>query len=77
MYFRILGQIQAKRRIAKGTGIDSLARLRVKYGGSNWRKMSGEVDVELPNGVIRKAEVHWYEATGIGPKEYKVKKFLD
>ncbi len=39
--------------------------------------MSGEADVELQNGVIRKAEVHWYEATGIGPIEYKIKRFLD
>ena len=77
MYFRILGQIVAKRRIAKGSGIDTLTRLRLKYGGSNWRKMSGETEVELQNGVIRKAEIHWYEATGIGPKEYKIKRFLD
>ena len=63
--------------IAKGRGIRSLPRLRATFGGSNWRKMKGVAIVELENGVRRRAEIHWYEAHGIGRKWLKIKRFLD
>jgi len=33
--------------------------------------------VRLPSGRIRRAELHWYEAHGIGRKEVKRKRYLD
>jgi hypothetical protein len=51
--------------------------LRKLYGKGWWRKRKGAADVELPNGRIRRAELHWYEASGIGKKELKIKRFVD
>ena len=62
---------------AVGSGIRELPRLRKLYGRGRWRKRKGFADVELPNGTIRKAELHWYEASGIGKKEFKIKRFVD
>jgi hypothetical protein len=54
------------------------ARLQKWYGRGRWRKLKGIAQVMLPNGSIRLAEVHWYEAHGIGKKEFKIKfPFLD
>ncbi len=36
-------------------------------------KAKGTADVEFFDGTIRHAETHWYEAHGVGPKEYKIK----
>ena len=54
-----------------------LPPLRKLYGKGSWRKRKGIAEVELPNGTIRIAEVHWYEASGIGMKELKIKRFVD
>jgi hypothetical protein len=51
------------------------ARLRKRYGRGRWRKRKGIAEVRLKNGEIVKAEVHWYEATGIGKREFKIKRF--
>jgi hypothetical protein len=77
MHFTIVSDITQVEIIAKGRGIRSLPRLRADYGGSNWRKMKGIATVELFNGHRRRAEVHWYEAHGIGRKEFKIKGFID
>jgi hypothetical protein len=77
MYFRIIGEITNVEVIAKGRGIRTLAHLRSKYGSGNWRKMKGVAVVELNNGNRRHAEVHWYEAHGIGRKGHKIKRLLD
>ena len=77
MYFRIVSEITGIEVIAKGRGIRTLPELRAKYGPGNWRKMKGVAVVELANGHTRRAEVHWYEAHGIGRKGFKVKRFLD
>lgn len=77
MQFTIVSEISRVETIAKGRGIRTLAHLRARYGGSNWRKMKGVAQVELINGHIRRAEVHWYEAHGIGRKGFKIKRFLD
>jgi len=37
----------------------------------------GYAGIKLPSGTIRKAEIHWYEASGIGRKELKIKRFMD
>jgi hypothetical protein len=77
MHFTIIGDIGQIETIAKGRGIRSLPRLRVAFGGSNWRKMKGVAIVELQSGHQRRAEIHWYEAHGIGRKWLKIKRFLD
>jgi hypothetical protein len=58
--------------IATGSGIREIARLRKRYGG--WRKRKGSAEVRFDNGEIVRAELHWYEATGIGKRELKVKR---
>jgi hypothetical protein len=76
--FEIIGDITNVEIIATGTGIRNRSRLRKKYGKGKWRKLKGIAQVQLPNGTIRLAEIHWYEAHGIGKKEFKLKlPFLD
>ena len=77
MYFRILSVLADVQTIATGTAIRELPRLRRRYGPGRWRKRKGTAQVELAGGVIRLAEVHWYEATGIGRREFKIKHYLD
>lgn len=77
MYFRILGELTDVQTIATGTAIRELARLRRHYGRGRWRKRKAKAQVELTGGVIRHAEVHWYEATGVGRREFKIKRYLD
>jgi hypothetical protein len=73
MDFEIIGSITAVEPIAVGTGIRDRRRLQRLYGKGRWRKLRGFVTVRVPDGTIHKAEVHWYEAHGIGKKEFKVK----
>jgi len=47
------------------------------YGKERWRKRKGAAKIRLLSGTTRTAEVHWYEATGIGRVEYKIKRFMD
>ena len=77
MNFEILGEITVVETIASGTGIRDLRRLRKNYGKGRWRKMKGMARVRLTSGRIRLAELHWYEAHGIGKKEIKRKCYLD
>jgi hypothetical protein len=77
VYFRIVGSLTQVQTIAAGNAIREVQRLRRVYGRGRWRKRKGQARVELPDGTIRLAEVHWYEATGIGRREYKIKRYLD
>lgn len=77
MYFDIVGEIIDIETIAVGNAIRDIARLQESYGVGRWRKLKGVATVRLVNGNIRLAEVHWYEATGIGKKRLKIKRFLD
>lgn len=77
MYFEITGEITDIEVIAKGRAIRDLARLRKKYGAGRWRKLKGKATVRLADGDTRYAEIHWYEAHGIGKKRFKIKRFLD
>lgn len=78
MEFKIIGQISEIETIAKGREIRSLVRLRKFYATGKWKKKKGIATVRLMDGTIRRAEVHWYEAHGIGKKEIKIKlPFLD
>lgn len=76
MYFKIRGAIRDVETIATGSGIKNLNRLNKIYGKTNWRKMKGFCNVELEDGAVLEAEVHWYEGHGIGKKEIKIKRYL-
>lgn len=76
-YFQILGPIQGVKEIASGHGLRDFDRLQKNYGLGRWRKLKGAALVRLePEGTIIKAEIHWYEAHGIGKKEFKIKRIL-
>ncbi|MBA3240062.1 MAG: hypothetical protein H0T60_02405 [Acidobacteria bacterium] len=78
MDFEIVGEISDIETIAVGTSIRDRARLRKQYGRGRWRKLKGVAKVRLLSGRIRLAELHWYEAHGIGKREFKLKlPFLD
>jgi len=77
MNFEIVSEITVVETIAAGTGIRDIKRLRKNYGKGRWRKMKGVARVRLENGRVRLAELHWYEAHGIGKKEIKRKCYLD
>ncbi|PHQ26764.1 hypothetical protein CLH62_04040 [Marinobacter guineae] len=76
MYFRIIGRVRNPETFARGTGIRELQRLQRAYGPGRWRKRKGDATIELPDGAVLEAEIHWYEASGIGKKEIKIKRIL-
>ena len=73
MDFEIIGDIRHIEPITRGTGIHDRARLRKHYGQGRWRKLKGFASVRLRDGTVHTAELHWYEAHGIGRKEFKIK----
>ncbi len=77
MYFEILGDIVDVETFAVGSSIREIARLRKAYGAGRWRKRKGVARVRLEDGEVRLAEVHWYEAHGIGRREFKIKRYID
>jgi hypothetical protein len=76
MRFEILGDISDIETIAKGKGIREIERLREVYGSGRWRKRKGIARIRFDDGSTRQAELHWYEAHGIGRREYKIKHLL-
>jgi len=76
MRFEILGEISNVETFAAGSGIREIARLRRLYGRGRWRKRKGVARVRLADGSIHVAELHWYEASGIGRKELKIKHLI-
>lgn len=77
MPIEILGKITDIETIAVGSSIRDIQRLRKVYGTGRWRKLKGIARVRLPDNTICNAEVHWYEAHGIGKKNIKIKHILD
>jgi hypothetical protein len=75
--FEIIGEITDIEVIAVGASIRDVSRLRKRYGDARWRKLKGIATILLPNGRIRVAELHWYEAHGVGKKEIKRKSYMD
>jgi hypothetical protein len=75
--FEIVGQIGESETIAIGNSIRELPQLRARFGHARWRKRKGIANVRLSDGTIRLAEVHWYEAHGIGKVRMKIKQYLD
>ena len=74
--FTVVGPILDEATIAVGARIREVARLRRIYGRGRWRKRKGIARIRLDDGTTRTAEVHWYEAHGIGRKEVKIKRFI-
>jgi len=77
MYFEILGDITNVETFAIGSSIREIGRLRKMYGRGRWRKRKGIARVRLEDGEERLAELHWYEAHGIGRKQIKIKRYID
>ena len=77
MYFEIIDEIVDIETIAVGRSIREIERLRRQFGRGRWRKRQGIATVRLPSGRIHKAELHWYEAHGIGKRKVKIKRYLD
>ncbi len=77
MYFDLMGEIGAISQIAEGAGIRQLSELEEAFGPGRWRKLKGIGLVRLADGTMARAEIHWYEAHGIGRKKMKIKRFLD
>ena len=76
MHFEIIAKIENAETPATGKRIRELPRLQKAYGKGKWRKRKGIAQVKLANGSIVQAELHWYEAMGIGKKEFKIKRYL-
>jgi hypothetical protein len=77
MNFDIIGEIENIETIAIGGKIKDIMRIRKQYGSAKWRKLKGTAKIILQNGTISNAEIHWYEAHGIGRRKMKIKRFLD
>lgn len=75
--FVIVGELASVETFATGRGVRERNRLRRIYGEGRWRKRKGIARVRLRDGAERLAELHWYEATGIGRREFKIKRYLD
>jgi hypothetical protein len=74
--FEILGEISSIETFATGASIRERARLRRIYGRGRWRKRKGVARILLADGSVHEAELHWYEASGIGRREFKIKYLL-
>ena len=77
MHFQVLGEITHAETFAIGSGIREIARLRKLYGKGHWRKRKGIARVRLDDGSVFLAEIHWYEGTGIGKREFKIKRLIE
>ena len=77
MKFEIVGAIEQVETIAAGPGVKLQSFLRKVHGRGRWRKLKGVATVRLRNGSLRQVELHWYEAHGIGRRDFKIKSYLD
>lgn len=75
--FELLSEIVAVETIASGTSVRRRQMLRKRFGGSRWHKRKGVATVRLVTGIVRRAEIHWYEGHGVGRVGLKIKRFLD
>jgi hypothetical protein len=75
--FEIVGRVTEVETIAVNLSIREHSELKAQYGGRRWRKLKGLATVRLVNGSLRRAEIHWYEAHGVGKRRLKIKRFLD
>jgi hypothetical protein len=73
----VVGAMEQVETIAAGPSLKVRTFLRRTYGRGRWRKLKGIATVRLPNGKLRRVELHWYEAHGIGKRDFKIKDYLD
>ena len=74
--FKLLSEIRNFETVASGRGVHIRRYLERVYGRGRWRKMKGFATVELEDGTIGEAEIHWFEAHGIGRKDFKIKRMM-
>ena len=74
--FEIVGEVDQVETIASGRGVKIRAHLHKTCGKGRWRKLKGVATVRLPNRKLRTVELHWYEAHGIGRRDFKIKTFV-
>lgn len=72
----IVGEITRIEVIAVGNSIREISRLRKVYGQGRWRKLKGHAVVRLPDNMLCEAEIHWYEAHGLGKRDVKIKRIV-
>lgn len=77
MKLEIVGRIANVEVIASESGVRVRRFLRKAYGSGRWRKLKGIATVRLPNGALRRVEIHWYEAHGIGRRDVRIKDYLE
>jgi len=75
--FDVISPIFNIEMIAEGSNIRVLPQLCKLYGKGRWRKLKGVATIRLQNGALRRVELHWYEAHGIGKRDIKIKCYLD
>jgi hypothetical protein len=75
--FEIIGEIECVETIAAGPSVKVRSLLRRMYGRGRWRKRKGIGTVRLPNGNLRRVELHWYDAHRLGRRDLKIKRYLD
>jgi hypothetical protein len=77
MEFKIHGQIRDREIIATGRGVYIRRYLKRTYGKGHWRKMKGTASIELSDGTFCEAEIHWFEAHGVGRRDFKIKRVIE
>ena len=77
LHFEVISEIEDVETLATGGRIREIMRLRRQFGAGRWRKMKGVATIRLENGSVRSAELHWYEAHGVGKRKLKIKRLLD
>ena len=77
MTFEVVGDIDQVEIIAAGSSVKVRSFLRKIYGRGRWRKMKGTATVRLANGNLRRVELHWYQAHGVGKRDFKIKDYVD
>lgn len=75
--FQLLGEVEDIKPIAVNLSVRERQDFKSRFGGRRWRKLKGVALVRFPNGEVRRAELHWYEAHGVGRRKMKVKRVLD
>ena len=77
MWFELVSEIRGIEAIVAGPSIREIRRIEKLYGKGRWRKLKGFADVRLPDGAVVRAEIHWYEAHGVGRRELKIKRLME
>ena len=77
MGFEVVGEISDVETVAEGTGVRIRSMLDKVHGKGRWRKLKGVARVRVEDGTIRPAELHWFEAHGVGRRRMRIKAFLD